>query len=266
MAGSFQNFHSLQHSAFFLGAQSSTPGMAFLSGYQSALRCIDPQCPNDQFAAFCVSEKGVKKPWDMETKLQPSESGYLLNGRKGFVMLLPNVIDRLYVIAKCEDNSLSCVQLSANAVGLSVAESLNAPFIQDIPHAGIVFNDVAISANDILTTEAHQQANKPFRYWEDVHVAIAMAGWMLRHLASTSDFEADKALMMKLICQLIERYEDQPDYYSLASLDILDECHQLLDKLSKDLPAPILKVWQKDRPLLQMGYKIRQQIRLKFTQ
>ena len=266
MAESFQGSHSLQHSAFLLGAQSATPGMAFLSGYQSAVRCLDPKCPNDDFAAFCVSEKGVKKPWDMQTKLQQSGAKYFLNGRKGFVMLLPNVIDRLYVVAKREDDSLSCIQLSANAVGLSVAESLSAPFIQDIPHAGIVFDDVVISASDILTDEAHQQANKPFRYWEDVHVAIAMAGWMLRHLVATSDFEADKSSSLKLICQLIANFEQHPNYYSLSGLDILDEFHHHLDVLSKSLPEPALKIWHTDRLLLQMGYKIRQQIRLKLTQ
>jgi hypothetical protein len=266
MADSFQKSPNLQYSALFLGAQSATPGMAFLSGYQSALRCLDPKCPNDHFAAFCVSEKGVKKPWDMETKLKQSGPDYFLNGRKGFVMLLPHVIDRLYVVAKCEDNSLSCVQLPANTVGLSIAESLNAPFIQDIPHAGIVFDDVVISANDVLTDKAHQQANKPFRYWEDVHVAIAMAGWMLRQLIATSGFETDKSSSLKLICQLIANFERHPNYYSLEILDILDDFHQQLDVLSKNLPEAAFNIWQKDRLLLQMGYKTRHQIRFKFTQ
>lgn len=264
MAASFQQ-SSLQHSAFFLGAQSATPGMAFLSGYQAALRCLDPLCPNDQFAAFCVSEKGIKKPWDMNTQLHRSESHWLLNGGKGFVMLLPNTIDRLYVVAKRENGSLSCVQLPADTTGLSVAESLNAPFIKDIPHAGILFDQVSIEDQQILTTDAHQQANKPFRYWEDVHVALAMVGWMLRQLSEHPDFEAVKAVMMEKICQLIEKFEEHPDYYSLAGLDMLDECHQLLDLESKKLADKVLKVWHTDRLLLQMGFKIRQQIRLKLV-
>jgi hypothetical protein len=269
MSASFQQYsaqkNNLQQSALFLGAQSATPGMAFLSGYQAALRCLDPHCPTDQFAAFCVSEKGIKKPWDMQTQLDRVESYWQLNGRKGFVMLLPDTIDRLYVVAKREDGSLSCVQLSADTTGLSVTESLNAPFIKDIPHAGVAFDDVIIEEGNILTVEAHQQANKPFRYWEDVHVAIAMAGWMLRKLSETSKFEEHKPLLVKLICQLIAKFEEQPDYYSLEGLNILDECHQLLDDLSADLPENELLVWKTDRLLLQMGLKIRHQIRLKLT-
>ena len=264
MAASFQQ-SSLQHSAFFLGAQSATPGMAFLSGYQAALRCLDPLCPDDEFAAFCVSEKGIKKPWDMKTQLDRSESRWLLNGAKGFVMLLPNTIDRLYVVAKREDGGLSCVQLPADTKGLSVAESLNAPFIKDIPHAGILFDQVSIQDQQVLTTDAHPQVNKPFRYWEDVHVALAMAGWMLRQLSEIPEYEAVKALMMGKFCQLIENFEEHPDYYSLAGLDILDECHRLLDLESKKLAEKVLKVWQTDRLLLQMGFKIRQQIRIKLV-
>jgi hypothetical protein len=269
MAGSFQQAflknNSLQHSAFFLGAQSATPGMAFLSGYQTALRYLDPSCPADQFAAFCVSEKGIKKPWDMKTQLHRYESGWRLKGSKGFVMLLPNTIDRLYVVAKREDGSLSCVQLPANAVGLSVVESLNAPFIKDIPHAGIIFDNVVIENDNILTADAHQQANKPFRYWEDVHVAIAMAGWMLRQLSENSDFEGVKVLILAKICQLIESFEKHPNYYSLESLDTLDEYHQLMDAQSKGLAEKALRIWQTDRLLLQMGAKIRHQIRLKLV-
>lgn len=257
---------SLQYSAFSLGAQSATPGMAFLSGYQSALRCLDPSCPVDQFAAFCVSERGVKKPWDMKTQLCRVESGWILKGQKGFVMLLPNTIDRLYVVAKQDDDSLSCVLLLMGEEGISVAEALNAPFIQDIPHAGIVFDQVAIEEGNILTTQAHQQANRPFRYWEDVHVAIAMAGWMLRKLSENSKIEDNKAQLMEFICQLIEKFEEEPDYYSLEGLNLLDECHQLLDSASANLSETALNIWKQDRLLLQMGLKIRHQIRLKLSQ
>lgn len=256
---------SLQQTAFFLGAQSATPGMAFLAGYQAALRCLDPLCQNDHFAAFCVSEKGIKKSWDMETQLLKTESAWQLNGRKGFVMLVPDTIDQLYVVAKRSDGSLSCAQLAADSVGITIGEPLSAPFVKDIPHAGIHFDNVIISNEQILTADAHQQANKPFRYWEDVHVTLAMAGWMLRQLAEIEEFETSKVLLLEKICQLIEKFEEQPDYYSVEGLDIVNECHKLLEIQSKNLGAEALKLWQIDRLLLQMGLKIRQQIRLKLV-
>ncbi|OUS37772.1 hypothetical protein A9R00_10850 [Oleispira antarctica] len=264
MAASFQH-SSTQQTAFFLGAQSATPGMAFLAGYQAALRCLDPLCPSDQFAAFCVSEKGIKKPWDMKTQLDKSDANWQLNGRKGFVMLVPDTIDQLYVVAKRSDGSLSCVQLAADSAGITIGEPLSAPFVKDIPHAGIHFDNVIISAEQILTADAHLQANKPFRYWEDVHVTVAMAGWMLRQLAEMEEFEASKALLREKICQLIEKFKEQPDYYSVAGLDIVDECHKTMEIQSKGLGEKALKLWQVDRLLLQMGFKIRHQIRLKLA-
>lgn len=274
MAASFQhsvldqkslNKSTSQQTAFFLGAQSATPGMAFLAGYQTAIRCLDPLCAVDQFAAFCVSEKGIKKPWDMETQLHKTESAWRLQGRKGFVMMVPDTIDQLYVVAKCLDGSLSCVQLAADSTGITIGEPLSAPFVKDIPHAGIYFDNVIIPDAQILTADAHRQANRPFRYWEDVHVTIAMAGWMLRQLAKIEEFEASKALLLEKICQLIEKFEEQPDYYSVEGLDIVDECHKLLETQSRGLDEQALKLWQVDRLLLQMGLKIRHQIRLKLV-
>ncbi len=263
MAEAFQHSPSYL-AAFILGGQSATPGMAFLSGYQAAVRCLDSTCANAHFAAFCVSEKGIKKPWDMATRLRANGDGWVLDGRKGFVMLLPDLIDDLYVLAKDDDGALSCVHVPANAAGLSVSDSLNAPFVQDIPHAGIVFDNVALTDQQIVIKEGHEKANKPFRYWEDVHVAVAMYAWMLRQMCERDDFESQKQVMLKKLCQLIEKFTERSDYYSVSMLDLLDDCHQLLENQSMFLPEIALAQWQVDRLLLQMGLKIRRQIRHKL--
>lgn len=265
MAQAFQYLPSYL-AAVVLGGQSSTPGMAFLAGYQAAIRCLDPSCEYANFAAFCVSEKGVKKPWDMETRLLSSNEGWRLQGRKGFVMLLPDLIDSLYILAKEETGSLACVQIPANVAGLSVSETLNAPFVKDIPHAGIVLNNISVTNQQILTKEGHEKANKPFRYWEDIHVAVAMFAWMLRQMSERDDFEWQKQLMLKKICQLIEKFTEKSDYYSGEMLDMLDDCHQVLEAQSVFLPKAALAQWQIDRLLLQMGLKIRRQIRQKLKQ
>jgi alkylation response protein AidB-like acyl-CoA dehydrogenase len=254
--------YSTVHNSVFLGAQAATPGMAFLAGYQNAIRCLDVDCPRGELAAFCVSEKGVKKPWDMMTRIAPSADDYVLDGQKGYVMLLPSELDRMYVIAKNTADQFCCLYLSANSPGVFTTDRLSAPFVEDIPHAGVRFDGVHISSEQLLAIDGHQQANKPFRYWEDVHVALAMMAWMLRELAENKC--ADD--MVALISQLTEQFKQQPDYYSLQSISLLDKSHELMDSYGQYLPEGLQKLWLKDKLLLQMGQKIRHLVRTKLIQ
>lgn len=275
----------------FLGAQVATPGMAFLSGYQNAIRCLDRECPDDEFAAFCVSEKGVKSPWDMQSKIIQVAGGYCLSGQKGFVMLLPYELDRLYVIAKNETNELKCVFLNREIVGLEVTESLNTPFITDIPHSGVRFNNIQLLPSQVLAKDGHNEANKPFRYWEDIHVTLSMLAWMLRHLRErakianegfannglASDELGDKEFaderlgrgerdeITGLIIQLVEQIENFPEYYSPDVFSLFDEAQVALEKHSILLSDDALKQWKTDRALLQMGQKIRQLVQKKLS-
>jgi hypothetical protein len=266
----FQRY-STAHNALYLGAQAATPGMAFLAGYQNAIRCLDPNCPDDELAAFCVSEKGVKKPWDMITHIALSADAYYLNGQKGYVMLLPDALDRMYVVAKNAEGQLCCLYLPVKSSGVSTTESLSAPFVEDIPHSGVRFDEVRIPNQQLLDIDGHQQANKPFRYWEDVHVALAMMAWMLRGCIENNRADSESLLtelddMAQLICQLIEKFAEQPDYYSLESISLLDKCHELMENYSQHLSTRLKTLWLKDRLLLQMGQKIRHLVRTKLIQ
>jgi len=264
LASGFQQYTTV-YNALYLGAQAATPGMAFLAGYQNAIRCLDPNCPDDELAAFCVSEKGIKKPWDMDTCISSSEEGHYLNGQKGYVMLLPKQLDRMYVVAKNTEGQLGCLYLPANSPGVSATESLAAPFVDDIPHAGVQFNQVLIAATQIFDIDGHQQANKPFRYWEDIHVGLAMLAWMLRELIENGQSLAELNDLVQSICQLIENFEEQPDYYSLDSFSLLDKSHKLMEECARGLSENSKKLWLKDKLLLQMGQKIRHLIRQKMS-
>ena len=258
-------YYSTAVNAVYLGAQSATPGMAFLAGYQNAIRCLDKNCPSDELAAFCVSEKGVKKPWDMATQLSSQGERTVLDGQKGYVMLMPNELDRLYVVAKNEEGQLCCVYLPNNSLGVSASEPLKAPFVEDIPHSGVSFDQVEISSEQLLDIDGHQQANKPFRYWEDVHVALAMLGWVLREQIESGKLLQELSGEMLLIEQLNESFEESPDYYTLSSIALLDQSHEMMDIGSKNVPESAQKLWMKDRLLLQMGQKIRHLVRAKLT-
>lgn len=257
--------HTTMYNSLYIGAQAATPGMAFLTGYQNAIRCLDPECPVDELAAFCISEKGVKKPWEMLTRITPCEGSYYLDGQKGYVMLMPDELDRMYVVAKSNDGQLCCLYLLAESSGISVTEALVAPFVEDIPHAGVRFDQVLIPAMQLLDIDGHHQANKPFRYWEDMHVTVAMLAWMLRQLIDNGESITNLAEAVQLLCQLIENFEEQPDYYSLDSFPLLDEGLSLMEKYAQYLPKDAEKLWMKDRVLFQMGQKIRQKVQAKIS-
>jgi hypothetical protein len=259
----FQSY-STAHNAFQLGAQSATPGMAFLAGYQNAIRCLDANCPNDELAAFCVSEKGIKQPWDMATHILISDGTYYLNGQKGYVMLLPDELDRLYVVAKNSEDQLSCLYLPVNSSGVSATDSLSAPFVKDIPHSGVRFDNVLIPADQLFDIEGHQQANKPFRYWEDVHVTLSMMGWLSRELLENGQSFNDFADMVQLISNLTKSFEEHPDYYSLESISWLDTSHEMMDHHAQYLSEEVRNLWLKDRLLLQMGQKMRHLVKAKI--
>ncbi len=258
--------YSTLYNAVFLAAQAQTPGMAFLAAYQNTIRCLDADCPKDQLAAFCVSEKGVKKPWDMKTQLVEAKPHSLLTGQKGYVMLLPDELDRLYVIAKDDVGQLKCVFLSTNQEGISITEGLNAPFVEDIPHSGIRFEKVVIAETQVMKLDGHREANRPFRYWEDVHISLAMLAWMLRECIEQGKKLAELDNLTEQICQIIEKFEQQPDYYSSDIFSLLDQSHELLDEQCKSLSQASQRLWKKDRVLLQMGQKIRHFIQAKLAQ
>jgi hypothetical protein len=264
LSAGFQSY-STAHNAFYLGAQSATPGMAFLAGYQNAIRCLDANCPNDELAAFCVSEKGIKKPWDMATHISIADGSYYLNGQKGYVMLLPNELDRMYVMAKNSEDQLRCLYLSVNSSGVSTTDSLSAPFVEDIPHRGVRFDNVLIPADQLFDIEGHQQANKPFRYWEDVHVALSMMGWMSRELLENGQSLNDLAAIIELINDLTNSFAEHSGYYSLESISLLDKSHEMMSHYAQFLSEALRTLWLKDRLLLQMGQKMRHLVKAKIV-
>ena len=243
--------------AFVGGLHAATPGMAFLFGYQAAVRQLDANCPADKLAALVVSEKGVKSPKDFKTHLQREPAGYLVSGEKSHAMLVPEHLDIMYLVAK-EDDNLVGVRLDDIAErmhepesGLSVKAPVQSPFVRDIPHASIILNKVAV--DELMVADGHKSWNKPFRYWEDMHVAAAMLGWMYR-------WSGKKAELNDQFQQLQYAFTQSPEYYQLASFDLLDTVLNSLDKAAEQLSSENDSLWQQDRLLMLMGANIRKAV------
>lgn len=238
------------------GQQADTPGTAFFIGYQTALRCLDPALPPDVWAAFCVSEQGVRDPFALTTAYHPADGW--LTGRKSHVMLPGRGLDRLYIVAReqgSEPVELLLLRLDAGAVDVEVGKAQ--PFLPDVPHQPVHFA-CTVAADAVLLRDAHRRANKPFRYWEDVHVTLAQAGWLAARLPA-------KDALALLVAELQTHFAQHPVAYCLAGLDAVERLQARMLTVTSQLTAADAAVWQRDSVLLRLTQPLRDQIRARLS-
>jgi hypothetical protein len=155
------------------GRLMATPGLAFLVGYQAALRMLWPSAPLS-LGALCATEQRSLRPADMQTRL----SGLRLSGRKDFVTA-GNAADWLLVAARSEepgaDPRLSLAVIYRDEPGVRVEKLTPIPLMPDVSH-GRLFLDNALC--ELLAGDGWDAYVKPFRTLEDIYVLSAMTAWL----------------------------------------------------------------------------------------
>ncbi|MCY1403584.1 hypothetical protein D3C76_629310 [compost metagenome] len=155
------------------GKAATTPGLAFLVGYQAALRVLWPSAPAS-LGALCATEQRSVRPADMQTRLEDLR----LSGRKDFVTA-GTAADWLLVAARCEpvgdspQLSLTVVYPGEPGVRLEALPVL--PLMPDIGHARL-FLDGALCER--LAGDGWDAYVKPFRTLEDLYVLSALCAWL----------------------------------------------------------------------------------------
>ncbi|AIG05215.1 acyl-CoA dehydrogenase [Pseudomonas fluorescens] len=151
----------------------ATPGLAFLVGYQAALRALWPSAPHS-LGALCATEQRSLRPLDMQTRLDDLR----LSGRKDFVTA-GDAADWLLIAARCEAADekprLSLAVVLAGEPGVRVEPLPAIPLMPDISH-GRVYLDHA--ACERLPGDGWDDYVKPFRTLEDTYVLSAMTAWL----------------------------------------------------------------------------------------
>lgn len=151
----------------------ATPGLAFLVGYQAALRMLWPSAP-PSLGALCATEQRSVRPADMQTRL----NGLRLSGRKDFVTA-GDAADWLLVAARCEqpgeDPRLSLAVVYPGEPGVRLEKLPAIALMPDISH-GRVFLDNALC--ELLAGDGWDAYVKPFRTLEDIYVLSAMTAWL----------------------------------------------------------------------------------------
>ena len=245
------------NAAHTAGLHSGTPGTAFFCGYQAAMRCLDPALPADIWAAFCISESGMKSLRDMTTCYSPQEG---ISGRKSHVMLAGKGLDTLYVVARSqvqEQTELLCLKVSMQAPGVNCLEAVKPqPFMPDVPHVPVSLSSVV--ADRLVSSDAHNELNRPFRYWEDMHIAVALAGWMSAKLGGNGVLD-EQAMCLR------DAFQQQSREYHLAALDAYEALITQMEMASVGLTGEAASQWQRDRMLLLMAAPLCNKIRANFS-
>jgi acyl-CoA dehydrogenase len=156
-------------------------GYAFASGLREALRRLVPAV-GDTSAALCATEEGGAHPRAIATRLEEDGDGFRLTGEKTWSTLGTRAEELLVAASVGPDetgkNLLAFVRIPAARDGVRVTAMPATPFVPEIPHASVTFDNVRVEAHERLEGDGYNDYLKPFRTVEDCHVYAALLAYL----------------------------------------------------------------------------------------
>ncbi|SUD61438.1 acyl-CoA dehydrogenase [Ectopseudomonas oleovorans] len=235
------------------GLLAATPGLAFLAGYQAALRMLWPAAPWTA-GALCVTENRSTRPADMNTRID----GLQITGRKDFVTAA-ECADWLLVAAR-EDGAdepprlaLGVVRQGAPGVRIEPLPAL--PLMPDIGHARLHLEQ---AHGERLAGDGWGDYVKPFRTLEDVHVLTAVVAWQF---GVGRDCAWPETLLLRLqallagCAEVARQAPDAPTTHLLLA-GLFAEQQALAVELKVAFaggPVHWAELWQRDKGLLRIA-------------
>ena len=240
------------------GRLAATPGLAFLAGYQGALRALWPAAPRS-LGALCVTENRSTRPADLQTRL----SGLHLSGRKDFVTAA-EAADWLLVAARTESQGqsprMAVGVVRAGAPGSRLEPLPALPLMPDIGHACLYLEQVPC---ELLPGDGWDSYVKPFRTIEDLHVLAAVAAWLY---GVGADNAWPRDLLLRLLallggCAEAARHNPSAPQTHVLLAGLFAQFHSLGAELDGAFAAGSqhwAQLWQRDRSLLELARAARQ--------
>lgn len=235
------------------GRRMATPGLAFLVGYQAALRMLWPSAP-PSLGALCATEQRSLRPADMQTRLKDLR----LSGRKDFVTA-GDAADWLLVAARSEEPGetprLSLAAVYPGEPGVKVEKLPALPLMPDISH-GRLHLDGALC--ELLAGDGWDAYVKPFRSLEDVYVLSAMTAWLY---GVGQDNDWPQALQLRLLALLAgcaEASRQAPN--NPAGHVVLGGLFAQFESLKTEVDQALVQgdpawaaMWQRDQGVMQLA-------------
>lgn len=235
------------------GRRMATPGLAFLVGYQAALRMLWPSAPLS-LGALCATEQRSLRPADMHTRLRDLR----LSGRKDFVTA-GDAADWLLVAARSEEPGetprLSLAVVYPGEPGVKVEKLPALPLMPDISH-GRLHLDGALC--ELLAGDGWDAYVKPFRSLEDVYVLSAMTAWLYGIGQDSNWPQALQLRLLALLAGCAEASRQAPS--NPAGHVLLGGLFAQFESLKTEVDQALLQgdpacaaMWQRDQGVMQLA-------------
>jgi acyl-CoA dehydrogenase len=251
------------------GFAADRVAFAFASGYESALVHLLGTHHCSHKTAFCATEGTAgAHPKSIQTTLSQKEDGqWKLHGSKGFVTL-GSMAEQLVVVASLGweqgQNHLQVVQIPASRQGIRMTNLPTLPMVPEIPHAGVVFENVSVSASELLPGDGYQDFLKPFRTIEDCYVHLGLLGYAVQ-VARRGGWRAEvveQAIgLIGSLLTLVQQDLRSPEAHRYLH-GIITSTSQWLaereqEKAWEQLEPEVVQRWQRDQTLLKVAGKAR---------
>jgi len=231
----------------------ATPGLAFLVGYQAALRALWPSAP-PSLGALCATERRSLRPADMQTRLVDLR----LTGRKDFVTA-GDAAEWLLIAARCEAPDekprLSLAVVYAGEPGVVLEALPPIALMPDVSHGRVVLDGAPC---ELLAGDGWDAYVKPFRTLEDLYVLSAMTAWLY---GVGQECDWPQALRLRLLallagCAEVSRHNPSgaPGHVLLGGL--FAQFEGLGGELNAALaagPVSWRDLWARDKAVMEMA-------------
>lgn len=248
------------------GFAADRAGYAFAAGYQAALRQLAPDLPADRLASLCVTERGGGHPRAIESQitLDPEATAvgeaYLLRGSKRWATIstAAGVLLVAATLGPPDDRGrprIRVARVAADLPGVTITPMPPTPFMPEILHGELRFDDVHLTAAALLPGDGYERYLKPFRTIEDLHVHGAVLGYLIgearRNAFPRALVERLAALVTTLRALAASDPSDAAVHVALAGA-LRTAAPLLADIEATWAPtaSPSYARWQRDRPLL----------------
>ncbi|MEA1031429.1 acyl-CoA dehydrogenase [Pseudomonas sp. N-137] len=231
----------------------ATPGLAFLVGYQAALRVLWPSAPQS-LGALCATEQRSLRPADMQTRI----TDLRLNGRKDFVTA-GDAAEWLLIAARSEAAGepprLNLAVVYPGEPGVTLEKLPAIALMPDISH-GRVLLDGALC--ELLAGDGWDAYVKPFRTLEDLYVLSAMAAWLY---GVGQECAWPQSLQLRLLgllagCSEVSRHNPSSAAGHVLLGGLFAQFNGLDEELNDALaagPAVWREMWTRDKAVMDMA-------------
>ncbi len=246
--------------AIALGSTSDRLGYAFLGGYTAAITVLDPTITG--LGALCATESAGGHPRAILTTLENGR----LTGTKHFVSGGHLATDLLVVAKTGEKNGrpeLKVARIAANRPGVKIDEGAALDFVPEIPHGAVTFESAPV--DDVLEGDGYERYLKPFRTHEDLHVFGAVIACLLTNCRTQFPQPlTEQFLSLLASIQTLGREDASSPAVHLALAGVLTTATALIDSIDLTLLEPGFRDrLYRDRPLLRLAGRVREQRRVK---